>query len=140
MRSLKVFVGFVLPLICLPLSGKAQTIVLGTPMLSAAVGTSSATTTTVVAGAVGKVINVYHWDFLVGATTNTVTWEYGTTTSTPCDTGTTTLTGGYVFGANGGMSVGNGEGNIWTLPGSASLCVVTTSASASAGSVSYRIH
>ena len=132
--------GGLAALICsaLPRGADAQEQqVLGGPMLSVPVTISTATTTAMVTGVSGKVTRVYHWDLIATAADN-VTWEQGTTASTPCDTNMTALTGAYPLAANGGISVGNGEGNIFQLPAGYTLCLLTSAATQLSGSVSYR--
>ena len=103
---------------------------------SAKINTSSATTTQLIAGSSGQKIYVTRWDVIAGGTGN-ITLEYGTQTTNPCDTGTTTLTGAYPLVAQAGISNGGGLGSIYTIPAGNALCAVTSAAVQMSGSVSY---
>jgi hypothetical protein len=60
---------------------------------SASVTISSATTTAIVTAVAGDYITVCNWQLNAVGTTPTIQFEYGTATSTACDTGATALTG-----------------------------------------------
>ena len=69
---------------------------------STAINIASATTTQLVAGVSGQKIYVTAWDVMAGGS-GTITLEYGTQTTSPCDTGTTLLTGPYPLIAQAGL-------------------------------------
>jgi hypothetical protein len=60
---------------------------------SASVAITSATTTALVTPTTGNFISLCKFQFTVVGTNPTVQFEYGTVTSTACDTGATALTG-----------------------------------------------
>lgn len=67
---------------------------------------------------------------------------YGTTTSTPCDTGTVASTGADNFAAQSGISRNGGAQPLYVIPQGDALCAVTSGAPAGAnvsmaGSLSY---
>lgn len=97
---------------------------------------SSATTTKIIAAVSGQSIYVTSWDGISSAT-GTFKWIYGTSVTTPCDTGSHDLTGAYAFGASSVFSKGNGLGSIITVPSGNDLCAVSTSTINIQGSVSY---
>jgi len=102
----------------------------GTPKINI----STATTTQLVAAVAGKSIYVTSWD--VAAASGNFTLEYGTQTTNPCDTGTTTLTGAYTM--NGGQfGKGVGTGVVLAVPTGNELCAVTTAAVQYSGGLSY---
>jgi hypothetical protein len=86
-------------------------------------------------------IYVTAWDVRANTAGN-FSLVYGTTTSTPCDTGTVAITGTYNFGAQSSLSRDGGVQPLYVIPPGNALCAVTsgapTSASVSmAGSLSY---
>ena len=97
---------------------------------------STATTTSLVATSGSKAIYVTAWDVVAGGTGN-ITLEYGTQSSTPCDTGTTALTGAYNLVAQAGISKGNGMGVVLFIPSGKQLCALTSAAVQMSGSVTY---
>lgn len=101
---------------------------------SAAINISTATTTQLVALAVGQTIYVTSWDVMAGGTSN-FTLEYGT--GTACATGTTTLTGAYPLIAQAGISKGNGLGPVLIVPPGNALCALTSGNVQHSGSLSY---
>ncbi len=108
------------------------------PSASAAINVSTATTTQLVALASGKAIYVTSWDATVSAaaTANAgFQFEYGTGAS--CGTGTTPLTGPYVFAAGQGVAKAGGLGVQLFVPAGNALCVVTTAAQQISGSLAY---
>ena len=84
---------------------------------------TSATTTQLVAAVSGKAIYVTSWN--VSAASGTFELEYGTQTTTPCDTGATVLAGPYTL-SGGQIGVGTGTGIVESIPASNQLCAVTT--------------
>jgi hypothetical protein len=103
---------------------------------SARINISTATTTQLVAGSSGLKTYVTGWDVIAGGTGN-ITLEYGTQTTNPCDTGTTTLTGAYPLVAQAGISRGGALGAIYIVPAGNALCALTSAAVQMSGSVSY---
>jgi len=98
-----------------------------------AIATATASTSTVpstlVAGVAGKSIYVtgYHY-YLSGQTTSlALNFVYGTTTTTPCDTGTTYLDGSptstYLVPGNLDHFFGGALGAIWKIPAGNSFCL-----------------
>lgn len=119
--------------VCDP-NNPARCLTLSAP--SAPINISTATTTKLVAGVSGKSTLVLHWD-AVAAGTGNLTLEYGTTTTTACDTGAVALTGPYPLAAQARVEAGNGQGEIFALPAGADLCAVTSAAVQYSGSVTY---
>jgi hypothetical protein len=113
-----------------PSSGK------GTPS-SKAINVSTATTTQLVAISGTTKIYVTSFDVIAGGTGN-ITFEYGTQTTNPCDTGTTALTGPYNLTAQAGIAKGDGVGAVLVVPAGNALCVLTSAAVQMSGSVSYQ--
>jgi len=111
---------------------------------SAAVNLSSAATTALVALAASKSIYVCGYSISIlglATTAGTIKFEYGTQTSTACDTGTTVLTGAF-FGSTtaGGVSqiTGSGDATQFSAASGNQLCAVTTGTSPNfQGVVSY---
>lgn len=103
---------------------------------TAPIDISTATTTLLVSGTVGKSTLVTAWDVVAGGTGN-FTLEVGATTTTPCDTGTTKKTGPYPLAAQAGLAKGNGEGVVIAVPAGDDLCAVTSAAVQYSGSVTY---
>jgi hypothetical protein len=67
---------------------------------------------------------------------------YGSTTSTPCDTGTLAITGTYNFEAQSDLSRNGGAQPLYVIPPGNALCAMTSGAPAGAtvsmaGSLSY---
>ena len=103
---------------------------------STAINIASATTTQLVAGVSGQKIYVTAWDVMAGGS-GTITLEYGTQTTSPCDTGTTLLTGPYPLIAQAGLAKGSGLSPVFVVPAGAQLCARTSAAVQISGSVSY---
>ena len=101
---------------------------------SVAISVAAATTTQLVALSTGKSIFVTSFDVIANGTLN-VTFVYGTGTN--CGSGTTSLTGAYPLIAQAGIAKGNGTGAILFVPAGRALCVTTSGASQTSGSVSY---
>jgi hypothetical protein len=82
-------------------------------------------------------IYVTAWDVFANNAGN-LSLVYGTTTKTPCDTGTIPITGTYSFNAQSGMSRDGGVQPLYVIPPGNALCAVTSGAPVSfAGSLSY---
>lgn len=82
-------------------------------------------------------IYVTAWDVLAN-TAGTFSLVYGTTTKTPCDTGTVALTGTYNLAAQSGLSRDGGIQPLYVVPSGNALCAMTSGTSVSfAGSLSY---
>ncbi len=104
---------------------------------SVAINIRAAATTQLVAASGVTLIYVTSWDVLANSA-GVFTLEYGTTTTNPCDTGTTALTGTYSFAAQSGISRSGGFRPLFIIPQGNALCVISSGASASfAGSLSY---
>ena len=81
------------------------------------------------------------WD-LRANTAGDFSLVYGSTTKTPCDTGTVALTGTYDFAAQSGLSRDGGVQPLFVIPPGNAICAVTSGAPAGAsvsmaGSLSY---
>lgn len=113
-----------------------QSVVVPATMFSVPINVATATTTQLVAGAVGRSIYVTQWN-AISAGTGNITFEYGTGTN--CGTGTTILTGAYNLGAQVGAVVGVGNGAVLVVPPGNSLCILTTAAVQISGSLAYAI-
>jgi hypothetical protein len=74
---------------------------------SVAINIIAATTTQLVASSGSTQIYVRSWDVLANSA-GVFTLEYGTTSTNPCDTGITALTGAYNFAAQSGVSRSGG--------------------------------
>ena len=86
-------------------------------------------------------IYVTAWD-LRANTAGNFSLVYGSTTSTPCDTGAVALTGTYNFAAQSGISKDGGVQPLYVIPPGNALCAITSGAPAGApvsmaGSLSY---
>ena len=103
---------------------------------STAINIASATTMQLVAGVSGQKIYVTAWDVIAGGS-GTITLEYGTQTTSPCDTGTTPLTGPYPLIAQAGLAKSSGLSPVFVVPAGAQLCARTSAAVQMSGSVSY---
>jgi hypothetical protein len=82
-------------------------------------------------------IYVTAWDVFANTAGN-FNLAYGTTTKSPCDTGTIAITGIYNFAAQSGLSRDGGPRPLYVIPPGNALCAVTSGAPVSfAGSLSY---
>ena len=86
-------------------------------------------------------IYVTAWDVRANTAGN-FSLVYGTTTSTPCDTGTIAITGTYNFAAQSALSRDGGAQPLFVIPPGNALCAVTSGAPpgasvSMAGSLSY---
>jgi hypothetical protein len=101
------------------------------------IATPAATVTQLVAPSGSTQIYVTAWD-VVANTPGNFGLEYGITTKTPCDTGTTAVTGTYNFAGQSGISRDGGAQPLYIIPAGNTLCAVTSGAAVSvAGSLSY---
>lgn len=105
---------------------------------SAPISISTATTTKLLDAPANPAFKTFvtHFDVIAGGT-GTITFEYGTQTTTPCDTGTTALTGAYSLAAQAGLSAGDGLGPVMVAPAGKQLCAVTSAAVQMSGGFSY---
>jgi hypothetical protein len=103
---------------------------------STVINISSATTARLVGGVSGQKIYVTAWDVIAGGS-GTITLEYGTQTTSPCDTGTTPLTGPYPLIAQAGIAKASGLSPVFVVPAGAQLCARTSAAVQMSGSISY---
>lgn len=97
---------------------------------------SSQATTQLIPAVSNKAIYVTSLDIVSNGTT-TFTFEYGTQTTNPCDTGTTALTGPYGLVAQFGVAKGSGTGPVLVVPDGYALCAVNSAAIQVSGSLSY---
>jgi hypothetical protein len=97
------------------------------------INTSSATTISLVAHS-GSLVTRFSYHLMAAGTTN-VSIEYGTTSSTPCDTGTTVIDGPLTLIAQTGMTSID-----MVIPGGNDLCLVNSQAVQVGGAVSYIRH
>lgn len=107
---------------------------------------STATTTLLISGVAGRKIRIGAIHFIAAGADNVALIE-GTTTTTPCDTGTagvaggTTAATGYNLVANQGYTFGSGLGTvIQTATAADNLCVVTSAAVQLSGGIDYAIY
>lgn len=98
-----------------------------------AINTSSSGNTLLVSHASGNVIR-FSYHLLANGTTN-VSLVYGTQSSTPCDTGTTTIDGPYALIPQTGMT-----GMDEVVPTGNDLCLNNGTAVQVGGAVSYILH
>lgn len=101
---------------------------------SIALSSSSAATTVIVAGVVGKRIFVTNFNLYSAGTANG-SFVYGS--GTTCGTGTTSLTGVYTMTTQGNISVGGGLGPVLVVPAGKDLCFINSASVLIAGSLSY---
>lgn len=94
----------------------------GAPINVSAAGTSQITI-----AASGKRLMVTGISLVGTGTGTTALFEYGTQTTTPCDTASHPLTGPYPPGVP--ISLGGGLGSLWVLPVNSQLCLVVTGSS-----------
>jgi hypothetical protein len=120
----------------LPTGGANSGVSLVQSSSSAVINIASATTMQLVAGVSGQKIYVTAWDVIAGGS-GTITLEYGTQTTSPCDTGTTPLTGPYPLIAQAGLAKNSGLSPAFVVPVGAQLCARTSAAVQMSGSVSY---
>jgi len=99
----------------------------GYPKSSVAVAISTATTTLLVTGGTpytSSQVYVCGFNGTIAGTSPTLKLEYGTTTTNPCDTGTTALSGTLAPTTGSTLAIGYG-GTILTVPAGNNFCVVT---------------
>lgn len=94
------------------------------PKSSAAINIGSATTTAVVAKATGKVTYVCSFNASIAGTSPTVLFKYGTQTTTPCDTGATSVSGTYAPTSGSVLALGTGSVTMQTAV-TTDLCITT---------------
>lgn len=119
------------------IGGNASGVGTGVPISATTVNInySTAATTSLISAVNGKSIYITHIHILAAGTTN-VSLVYGTTTTTPCDTGTTTLDGPLPLTAQTGYSAGTGFGAIEVIPSGNALCLTNSQAIQVGGAVS----
>jgi hypothetical protein len=128
-RILPIFIAF-----CITIPGARA---LAPTSRSVAINIVTGTTTQLIEPAGSTQIYITSWDVLANAASN-FSLEYGTTTLSPCDTGTTAVTGTYRFGALSGISRSGGLQPLFIIPPGNALCAATSGVSVSlAGSLSY---
>jgi hypothetical protein len=93
---------------------------------SAPIAVTSATTTNLVTAVTGSYITVCKFQLSVVGTSPTVQFEYGTDTSTACDTGAAALTGAMVIPTTTIFASIGAENDTLRTPMSQELCLVTT--------------
>lgn len=126
-------------LLALLLSGAAQaqqSVFVPATMASVPITISTATTTLLVTGITGKSIYVTAVDVIAAGTGNI---QFIAGTGATCGTGTVNISGNYSLTAQVGFTKAAGNGAIWVVPQSASLCAVTSGAVGMPGSLSYAI-
>jgi len=104
--------------------------------LSAPISFNAAATALVLPAVAGEGIVVTSW-FAIAAGTTNLTWEYGTQTTNPCDTGTTALTGALPLIAQAGGAPGSGLGITLNVPPGNQLCAINSAAIQVSGSLAY---
>lgn len=110
-----------------PLAAHAQLAPIVSDSVPAGINIATATTTKAIAGTANKKTYVT-FAFLWANGTDSVTVEYGTTVSTPCDTGATAVGGAIAMVAQAAFTAGNGTGAVLTIPAGKDLCLVTSAA------------
>ena len=105
------------------------------PKLSVPIVTSTAAT--LVAGVANESIYACGYSFtLSGSTSLIAQFVSGTNTSTPCDTGTASLTGQYATGMNGIFIGSEGGGYaVFTAPAGKDVCILATGTTPNANGV-----
>src|SRR5580658_5541915 len=93
---------------------------------SAPIAVTSATTTNLVTAVTGSYITVCKFQLSVVGTSPAVQLEYGTDTSTACDTGAAALTGAMVIPTTTIFASIGAENDTLRTPVSQELCLVTT--------------
>lgn len=132
----KLLTALVLGLGLIGFSADAQQAGVTTNTKTVSINISTATTTKIIGNAGSHEIAVTHYFVMAGGTGN-ITWEYGTTVSTPCDTGTTVMSGPIPLVANSGMSVGNGAAAILHAPPGNDVCILTSAGVQISGHATY---
>lgn len=111
-----------------------QSVIVPATMASVAITISTATTTRLVTGITGLSIYVTAVDIIAGGTGGI---QFVAGTGATCGTGQTNVTGNYSLTAQVGFTKGTGNGVLWVLPPSTSLCAITSGAVGMPGSLSY---
>lgn len=102
---------------------------------SAPIEISTATTTRLITGQSGQFAYVTGWDVVANGS-GALKLVYGTTSSTPCDTGQNDLTGNYSWTAQTGINkVATGVSLV--APVNTDVCAVTSAATSLQGSIQY---
>lgn len=94
---------------------------------SAPINVNAAGTSQITIAASGKRLMITGVSLVGAGTGTTALFEYGTQTTTPCDTSPHPLTGPYPPGVP--VNMGGGLGSLWTLPVNSQLCLVVTGSS-----------
>jgi hypothetical protein len=94
--------------------------------LPAAVSITTATTTEVVAASAGKKVWVCGFTGSLVGTSATVQFEYGTKTTTACDTGATVLSGALQLPSTAKIISTQQGFSLLVTPASQEICLVTT--------------
>lgn len=132
----KLLIALVLGLGLIGFSADAQQAGVTTNTKTVPINISTATTTKIIGNAGSHEIAVTHYLIWSSGTTN-LTWEYGTTTTTPCDTGTTALSGPIALVATSAASVGNGAAAILHAPPGNDVCILTSAGVQISGHATY---
>ncbi len=104
---------------------------------SAAINLGASATTAVVAASTGKSIYVCNFEASAVGTNPTLTFKYGTQTTTACDTGAVNLTGAMIPAAADGMIMLEYGGTVMTSPASNQLCITTGATTSIQGVLNY---
>jgi hypothetical protein len=92
---------------------------------SQSVAITSATTSNIISAVAGNFVSVCSWQLTVVGTSPTIQFEYGTTTSTACDTGATALTGAMAIPTTTIFVPPSGSEIRLRTPVSQQLCLVS---------------
>lgn len=104
---------------------------------SKSVNITSATTTEVIAAVSAKTVRVCGFMLTVNGTTPTVQFETGTKTTTPCDTGTSALSGAMAPTSVSVLAMGGGSPVMFYGSASGELCIVSGGTSPSIQGIVY---
>lgn len=104
------------------------------PAGAVAVNTASSSAILLADASATKPTRILAYAFASGGLT-TVKLEYGTQTTTPCDTATTALTGPMSIPATGYIAAGNGVDAVLRAPPGYQVCIVQTATSQLSGFV-----
>jgi hypothetical protein len=108
---------------------------------SAAVSVTTAATTAIVTPVSGDYITVCKWQLNVVGTSPTVEFEYGTVTTTACDTGATALTGAVPVATTTTYTpAANDELNLRVGVVSQELCIVSGGTLSGTGMTGYVVY
>jgi hypothetical protein len=98
---------------------------LATPAFAGAISTATTTAVQLAAATPGRSARIRAYS-LTAAGATTVTFEAGTQTTNPCDTGTVLMTGAMTIPANGSLTAGDGMADLLVAPAGDQLCIVQT--------------